>query len=153
MLDLMDNTILWWHWFILGFLLLIIEIATGTFLLLSLAISAIVVGIVALIIKIHFLLQLLAFSLLSMGVVWLWRHYFRSKSPTTIGQSMHTFETLGVVTQTIEKDQRGMVRFDTPVLGNTLWVATANETIAQDQRIEIIDIHGQLIIVQPHTNN
>ena len=40
----LNDTILWWHWIVLGFILLILEMSTGTFIMLGLGVAAIIVG-------------------------------------------------------------------------------------------------------------
>jgi len=42
----------------------------------------------------------------------------------------------------------GKVKFDKPVLGSTIWQATAKEDIATKSRVKIVQIKGQLIEVE-----
>jgi len=142
------QTIEWWYWIILGILLIILEIGTGTFIILGFGIAAILVGLLDLLFSPGFLVQITVWMLLSIAIVMLLFKYFKSQpTVSSTGQSDHGFDTHGTVTETIEKHGRGKVRFDTPVLGNTLWHATADSRLDVGQRVTIQEVSGQLIRV------
>jgi len=149
MLELLNETVLWWHWIIFGVILLILEMFTGTFLMLGLGMAAIIVGILDTLFHTSFTTDLTIWSSLSIIVVIAWFKWFK-KQPTVsnVGQSNYGLNTLGSVTQNITAHQRGKVKFDTPVLGNTTWHATANKNIDKDKRVKIVEIKGQLILVE-----
>ena len=58
-------------------------------------------------------------------------------------------DTLGTVQEDIQPHSRGKVKFDTPVLGNTLWHATSKVDIDVNTRVKIVQVNGQLIEVEP----
>jgi membrane protein implicated in regulation of membrane protease activity len=148
MLTLFIESLTWWHWIVFGCILLIVEMNTGTFIMLGLGLSAIIVGLLSFFIPLDFRIAVSIFALLSLLIIWAWKHYFKHPSSTNIGQSNHTFDTLGTAITDIPLHKRGEVRFDTPVLGTSVWFATAEESINKDTRIEIVDINGQLIVVK-----
>ena len=152
LIAILNETITWWHWIIMGTLLIIIEMSTGTFFMLTLGVSAILVGVIDLLIPISFQLQLLLWMLFSILSIIAWIKWFKDKVVSNSGQSDYRFDTLGVVTEEIHPHQRGRVRFDAPVLGNTEWQATAKMDIAEGSRIRIVEINGQLIDVAPAGN-
>ena len=148
MVEFLDANVVWWHWITLGFILLILEMNTGTFIILGLAIAAIIVGMLDFTIHMTFINQILiwiAFSLLSL---WAWKRWAKVAHVSDSGQSNYNLDTLGVVTVPIEPNSRGKVTFDTPILGNTLWTATSRQSIPKEARVKIIEIHGQLIEVE-----
>ena len=53
MLEMLDQNMLWWHWVILGFVLLVIELSTGTFFILGLAVASVMVGLLDLWFETH----------------------------------------------------------------------------------------------------
>jgi membrane protein implicated in regulation of membrane protease activity len=53
------------------------------------------------------------------------------------------------VTKAIAPHSRGTVQFDTPVLGNTSWSATADQELEVGTRVTIKEVQGQLISVIP----
>jgi membrane protein implicated in regulation of membrane protease activity len=144
----LTQTITWWYWIILGILLIILEMGTGTFIVLGFGIAAVLVGFLDLLFTPNFVIQITVWILLSVVIITLLFKYFKSQpSVSSTGQSDHGLDTLGTVTETIEKHGRGKVRFDSPVLGNTLWHATSREHLDAGQRVSIEEVNGQLIKV------
>ena len=153
MVEFLTHTVSWWHWIILGILFIILEMGTGTFITLGFGIAAVIVGLLLLIVSMNFLVQTIVWLLLSVSIIAVLFKYFK-KQPTvsSSGQSDQGLDTLGTVTETIEAYKRGRVRFDTPVLGNTEWHATADRTIEAGTRVAIKEVNGQLIKVIPLTH-
>jgi len=148
MIEILNDSIVWWHWIIVGLILIISEMATGTFITLGFGMAAIIVGAIDLIIPLGFTYQLSIWIVLSIVIVFALFKWFRSR-PTisSTGQSDYGFDTLGSVTRVIHPHKRGKVTFDTPVLGNTEWCATSKEMLTEGSRIKIIEVNGQLIEV------
>jgi len=144
----LNETILWWHWIVLGFILLILEMNTGTFVMLGLGVAAIVVGMLDITMKTSFTTEMVTWTVLSIISIWSWKKWMKTPHVSNTGQSDHSLDTLGTVTEPIHPHQRGKVTFDTPVLGNTSWHATSKEEIEKNSRIKIVEINGQLIAVE-----
>ncbi len=144
----MNETIVWWHWIVIGFILLIFEMNTGTFVMLCLGASAIVVGVLDLSIDMAFTSEILLWITLSIISLWAWKRWVKTPQVSTTGQSNHDFDVQGVVIEEILSHQRGKVTFDTPVLGNTSWQATSKEKLKVGTRIQIEEVNGQLIAVK-----
>ena len=150
MIEFLTDYITWWHWIVLGILFIILEMATGTFLTLGFGIGAIAVGLLDLMIGMSFLFQLILWIILSVATITLLFRYFKQQpTVSNTGQSNYGFDTLGTVTEAIAPHQRGKVRFDTPVLGNSSWSATADEVLKVNTRVTIKEVQGQLISVIP----
>ena len=152
MIEVLNQSVLWWHWIILGFILLILEMNTGTFLLLGLGMSAILVGIIDNIISTTFTQELSIWIVLSLINIWVWFKWFKPEHISNSGQSNYRLDTLGIVIEDIKQNQRGKVRFDRPVLGNSSWHSTSSLEILKDTRVEIVSIKGQLIEVKEYIN-
>lgn len=150
MVEYLNETVLWWHWIVLGLFLLILEMNTGTFIILGLGLAAIVVGILDLAIPMSFTTEIVIWMGLSILALWAWKKWFKVEHVSNSGQSNYSLDTLGTVIEEIEPHSRGKVTFDTPILGNTTWTATANTSISKNSRVKIVEVHGQLIEV---TNN
>ncbi len=152
MVEFLTQYITWWHWIILGILFIIIEMGTGTFITLGFGIAAIIVGLLDLIIGMNFLAQTIVWILLSVSIIAVLFKYFK-KQPTvsSSGQSNQGLDTMGTVTEDIMAHQKGRVRFDHPVLGNTEWHATSEQSITAGERVAIKEVNGQLIKVIPVT--
>jgi membrane protein implicated in regulation of membrane protease activity len=148
MLEFFINKLLWWHWIIFGLLLLIIEVFTGTFLLLGLAIGAIIVGFIGIILVLSLEMQLLLWSIISIIAIIMLFKYFKGHKRDSSGQSNYAIGIKGVVEEPIDANGRGKVKFNTPILGNTIWYATAKEDIPLLAQVQIVNVKGQLIEVE-----
>jgi inner membrane protein len=148
MIDFLNEIILWWHWIILGILLIIIELGIGTFFILGLGIGAILVGILDLLIGLSFTGAFGLWILFSLVSIIIWFKYYKETTVSTSGQSNKGFDTIGTVTKEIKANGRGEVVFDAPVLGNTSWDATSKNNIEVGTRVIIKDINGQLMVVE-----
>ena len=148
MLEFLTNELFWWHWIIFGLILLIAEIFTGTFIMLGLAIGAIVVGIADVILILSLNIKLLVWSIGSIIAIILLFKYFKNHKNYSSGQSNYAIGIKGVVEEPIEANGRGKVKFNTPILGNTIWYATAKEDIPLLANVRIVNVKGQLIEVE-----
>jgi len=147
MLEFLSTNLLWWHWMAFGLILLTLEMFSGTFLMLGLGVSAIVVGVIEVLFPMTLEIQLSIWLILSVVTIAWWFKYMRDNAVEKTGQSNYTLETQGVVTKAIEPNSRGEVKFDLPVLGNTTWIATSKERLDINSRVKIIEVKGQLIEV------
>jgi len=148
MVTLLNETVLWWHWIVIGFILLILEMNTGTFVILGLGVAAIIVGLLDFTMHLSFTSEVLMWAVLSVLSFIAWKKWAKVEHISNSGQSNYNLDTIGTVTKSIAPHSRGKVTFDTPVLGNTSWTATATQNIAKDTRVKIVEIHGQLIEVE-----
>ncbi|HFS82682.1 MAG TPA: NfeD family protein [Epsilonproteobacteria bacterium] len=150
MIAYLNDSVVWWHWIIVGLILIITEMATGTFISLGLGVAAIIVGLIILLLPMGLVYQLLLWIILSVFLITALFKWFKAQ-PTVSdsGQSAYRFDTPGTVTQAIHPHQRGKVSFDTPVLGNTDWHATSEHELPEGSRIKIVEVNGQLIEVAP----
>ena len=148
MIEFLNETVLWWHWIVLGIVLLILEMNMGTFFMLGLGVAAILVGIIDTFFNTSFTVELSIWMVLSILAIAAWFKWFREPPLTDSGQSNYRLDTLGIVMEDIQPHSRGKVTFDTPVLGNTSWHATAKVDIDKHTRVQIVQINGQLIEVE-----
>jgi len=149
MLDFLANIVLWWHWIIFGLILLILEIFTSTFIMLGLGIGAVIVGVADLIFILSLNKELFLWSIFSIIIIIILFKYFKDKSPEDkSGQSDYAIGVKGIVEEPIDANGRGKVKFNTPILGNTIWHATAKEDIPILSRVKIVKVKGQLIEVE-----
>jgi len=152
LIEFLNETVLWWHWIIFGIILLIVDMTLATFFILGLGAAAVIVGVVDLLVMTTFTQELSIWMVLAILIIAGWFKWFRQKPLTQSGQSNYRLDTLGTITQAIEPHSRGKVTFDTPVLGNTTWQATSKVALEANTRVQIVQINGQLIEVEPlHT--
>lgn len=149
MIELLSTELLWWHWIAFGIFLVTSEIFIGTFMMLGLGVAAMLVGAIDKLFNTSIEFELFLWIMLSLLSLFLWFKYLKNPNVESSGQSNYSLDTLGVVTKSISTNGRGEVKFDTPVLGNTTWFATAKESITENERIKIVQVKGQLIEVAP----
>ena len=147
MLEFLTTNLLWWHWVVLGIILITMEMFTGSFMLLGLGVAAMLVGEIANLFEISLVSQLSLWIILSLLSLGIWFRYLRDQSVERSGQSDYVLDAEGVVEQSIDPNSRGAVKFDAPILGNTRWPATAKEPIAVGSRVKITQVKGQLMEV------
>jgi len=153
LVEFLTQYVTWWHWIVLGILFIILEMAIGTFIVLGFGIAAILVGLIDLVLDINFLIQVALWILFSITIIAVSFKYFKAQpTVSSTGQSDHGFNTKGTVIEIIEAHGRGKVKFDDPVLGNTVWHASSDETLNVGERITIKEVNGQLIKVIPIPN-
>ena len=129
-----------WNWFILGVVLLALEMMVpGTFLL-WLGIAAIVVGLISRVIDWSWQLQLIAFAALSVALIPAWRRFARRvdepSDHATLNRRTEAF--VGRVF-TLEKpimDGSGVVR-----IGDTVWRVTGPDCPA-GSRVRVTRVDG-----------
>ena len=143
----LNDIVMWWHWVIVGLVLLLVEVVTMTFLFAGFAIAAFIVAVTMLLVGLPFPMQLALWSLLAVAVFLKWRSLEARKQAPDVGQSDMGLSTKGTVIEPIAPGGKGRVRFDVPVLGNSEWIATADEALEPGTRVRIVDITGQLIKV------
>ncbi len=149
LIQFLNETVLWWHWIVLGIALLIWDMTMGTFFILGLGVAAIIVGVLDIFLDLSFTVELTIWMILSILAITAWFKWFREEPVTDSGQSNYRLDTLGVVMEDIQPHSRGKVTFDTPVLGNTNWHAISKVDIDKGSRVKIVQINGQLIEVEP----
>jgi len=141
-----------WMWGVLGLALLGIEMITGTLFVLWFGVAALCMTLLVwLIPSISVSIQLLLFAILSLGSLFVWRHFYqKSEVNHRIGQAQG--EEIGLVGTIIEKvssQKNGKIQFAQGVMGSRVWVATSALTIEAGSLAEIVAIEGNTLSVKP----
>jgi hypothetical protein len=142
--------ILWWHWFVLGIVLMLLELAVPAFFLVWFGLGALIVGaLVAVYSSAPFALQVLAWTAFSLFFVWLWFKVFKPniyKSRAGMARGSLIGE-VGLVTRDIRPYEKGKVRFQKPILGDEVWESVADEEIRVGQRVRVLEVEGNTLKV------
>jgi inner membrane protein len=142
--------ILWWHWFVLGIVLMLLELAVPAFFLVWFGLGALIVGaLVAVYSSAPFALQVLAWTGFSLFFVWLWFKVFKPniyKSRAGMARGTLIGE-VGLVTRDIRPYEKGQVRFQKPILGDEVWESVADEEIRVGQRVRVLEVEGNTLKV------
>ena len=142
--------LLWWHWMVLGFALVLLELAVPTFFLVWFGVGAIVVGIALVAFPpLSFTWQILTWLACSVVFVALWFKIFKpgfhkTRSGTAKGAAIGE---VGLVTRDIRPLQKGEVRFQKPLLGSDVWESIADEEFRVGDRVRVVDVEGNIVKV------
>jgi membrane protein implicated in regulation of membrane protease activity len=142
--------ILWWHWVVLGIVLMLLELAVPAFFLIWFGLGALIVG--ALLVgyaSAPFAFQVLAWTAFSLLFIWLWFKVFKPhihKSRAGMARGSLIGE-VGLVTRDIRPYEKGQVRFQKPILGDEVWESVADEEIRVGQRVRVLEVEGNTLKV------
>ena len=143
-----------WHWFVLGVLLMLSELLLPAFAALWFGIGAIMVGILYWMFPMMgTTTQLVMWIILSVLCTLAWFKFIKplSTDKTKAGLSREaTIGQIGMVIQTNLEHDQIKVRFPMPVLGSDEWNCRTTSPVQVGDRIRVIDILGNDLVVQPH---
>ena len=146
-----------WHWFVLGILLILSELILPAFAALWFGIAAIVVSILYwLFPSMSFTFQIVCWIVLSIICTVVWFKFVKPLSidKTKAGLSREaTIGQIGMVIQTGLHHEQILVRFPMPVLGSDEWNCRSTAPVQVGDRVRVIDILGNDLVVQPHSNS
>ncbi len=135
-----------WNWFILGVVLLILEVLVpGTFML-WLGLSAIAVGVIALAIVMSWQVQIILFAILAIGSVFLWRRMAGGRYEANTPVLNRRGDAFVGRVFTLEKpivDGRGSIR-----AGDGVWLIQGQDLPA-GARVKVVSSDGGALAVVP----
>lgn len=144
-----------WHWFVLGILLILSELILPAFAAIWFGIAAIAVCILYLLFPwMSFTVQIICWIVLSIACTVLWFKFIKPLSIDKTKAGMPREATIGqtgMVIQTGLAHDQIRVRFPMPVLGSDEWNCRTLSPVQVGDRIRVIDILGNDLVVQPHT--
>ncbi|QID19791.1 NfeD family protein [Nitrogeniibacter mangrovi] len=140
----------WWHWIVLGIVLMLVELAVPAFFVIWFGLGALLVGLGLLLMPaLSVTAQVVLWTGASVAMTVLWFRVFRSDRPSTrSGNSASAIGEIGLVTTAVAPFQPGQVRFQKPVLGAEQWQCRADEPIAAGDRVRVVSIEGNYVQVQ-----
>jgi len=142
---------LWWHWVVLGIVLLLLELAVPAFFLVWFGLGALIVGVALLAVPaLSFAWQVLVWIVCSLAFIWLWFKVFKpGLYKTRAGMSKGAVVgEIGLVIRDIRPFEKGQIRFQKPVLGDEVWESIADEEIKTGERVKVLDVEGNILKVR-----
>lgn len=143
--------VVFWHWWVLGVVLLVLEMmAPGAFFL-WMAVATAVVGVVVLVMPdLAFEYQILIFAVLSVASIVTWRIYLKN-NPTETEEPLLNKRGAQYVGRTfvLEQDMplgRGKIHVD-----DTTWRAVCDlgDDLPSGSRVKVVDVDGTTLKVEP----
>lgn len=146
-----------WHWFVLGIVLMLMELIVPTFAIIWFGIAAIMVSVLAWIFPwMGLATQLVTWTIFSILCTVLWFKFIKplSTDKTTAGLPREaTIGQIGMVIQTDLNHEQIKVRFSLPLLGADEWLCRTTSPVQVGDRVIVIDILGNDLLVQPHRSS
>jgi membrane protein implicated in regulation of membrane protease activity len=145
--------VLWWHWIVLGFLLMAAEIFVPSFTIFWAGLAALVVGGLAALFS-GFTLpgQIALWAALSALLVGGWFAWInpRLRDRTTAGMAKEAISgKSGLVVEANAEGTRGKVRFVVPIMGADEWPFLCEEGgVRQGDRVVAYDHSGNTLMVR-----
>ena len=127
--------------------------ATGTFYVLWFGVAAIILAILTwLVPDLNVSTQLILFSVLSIGALFIWRNYYKKTSVDhRVGQSQgEEIGRIGTIIVPISAAQTGRIQFTQGVMGSREWDAVSSEAIEIGRQAEVIAVEGNSLRVKAH---
>ncbi len=140
-----------WHWLVLGFVLLIVEMFVPTFASLWFGAAAIIVAALTWLLPIGLSVQIVIWLVLSAVFLVVWFKFIKplsvDRTKAGLGGSVIVGET-GMIVLQPQPDRAGVVRFSVPIVGAAEWMCrTRGEVVAVGDRVVVTDIVGNELIV------
>ncbi len=141
--------LLWWHWIVLGLVLVALEMLTPTFFLLWFGLGALLTGLLVALVPLGFTTQLLIWSATSVAMTFGWMRFFRNPDRSRAGMAKEgVLGTVGLITKPVTETLPGEIIFQRPVLGADRWPIVADSPIPSGVRARVVDVLGQTLKVE-----
>ncbi len=139
----------WWHWTVLGLVLVMSELVLTSFVLIWFGLGAVLVGLALLMLPaLSLTTQLACWLAASLLMVWLWFKVFKPhQHKTRVGMADSMIGEIGLLTRDCEPFQQGEVRFQRPVLGAEVWPCLSDEPLQAGMRVKLKAVEGVLLRV------
>jgi len=147
----MGFEIVYWHWLVLGMVLMMFEIVLPSFIALWFGAGALLVGLLLLVFpELVLEVQILIWITASVIFTWFWFKYLKPKSIDKTKAGLSREAIVGqigqVISQPLEK-KRGQLRFSIPILGSEEWSFICDQDVEPGDRVVVRDVSGNTLIV------
>ena len=150
----MELGIAYWHWLVLGMLLIVAEIFVPSFTIFWFGLGAVLVSaFVWFLPDMALSWQLFIWAVASSVFTLLWFKLFRPLMTDRTKAGISREAILGEIGQVIKvpvESKDGAVRFTTPLLGSDEWAFICEEKVDAGDRVRVKDISGNTLIVEKH---
>ena len=143
-------SISWWHWLVLGMILIGLELVVPSFTIIWFGLGAVLVSIVLAVFPGYSLsAQILTWTVASVLFTLAWFRFFNPRTNrTSAGSSKVAIGEIGLVIGAAEPYAKGVVKFQLPLLGADEWPCMADESLAVGDRVRVVDVEGHVLKVE-----
>lgn len=147
----MEFELLYWHWIVLGVILMLSEIFLGSFFIFWFGAAALSVGFAMLVIPgMSAAAQLITWAFSSTVFAIGWFKFIKPLSVDRTKAGLSRESLLGEIGQVLDPpngDRFGKLRFPAPILGSDEWLIISQDELAIGDRVSVIDLSGNSLIV------
>jgi len=147
----MDFAFLYWHWIVFGIVLMLAEMFLVSFFILWFGAAAVLIG------GLLFFMpglspawQVFLWTVLSCTLAFAWFKYLKPLSIDRTKAGLSRERIVGEIGQVLSPpngERRGTLRFPAPILGSDEWLFISQEALAIGDRVKVIDVSGNSLIV------
>lgn len=138
------GSLFWWHWVIIGVVLILLELIVPSFTIFWFGLGAVVTGLLlAALPQMSLALQLLVFSLSSIAFTFIWFRVFaqRKKVKPLMGDEQQAIGQTGIAaTRALIPGELGRISFSVPVLGRESWMYLSDEPVETGNRVRVVAV-------------
>ena len=150
----MDFQLLYWHWLVIGMLLIIGEIFVTSFTMFWFGLGGLVVALVlglapGLSLTWQLLIWAVSSAVFTLLLFKLVRPRMKDRTTAGIARESAIGES-GQVIKAPAEGRRGVVRFTTPLLGSDEWPFICETPVEAGNRVFVKDISGNTLVVEYH---
>jgi len=143
---------LYWHWIILGILLILFELVIPSFTAMWFGMAAVVVGaILWLAPDVAGSYQVLIWTALSAALTFFWFRVFKPKKRHHHALKEEVEGETGLVATLAYGNRPGIVRFSSPLLDEDEWPYRSEVVLEVGQQIQVLDVEDNILIVTKHS--
>lgn len=143
--------LLWWHWAVLGFGLIVAELVLPSFVIVWFGLGALLVSLaLSLAPEMPLVGQILLWTVSSIIMVVLWFRVFkRGHHKILVGRSSaQLVGEIGMIAEAVAPFRNGKVRFQKPLVGSDLWDCIADHEIPVGARVRVEAVEGNIVTVK-----
>jgi len=142
--------LLWWHWLILGMVLIGLELIVPSFTIIWFGLGAVLVSIILAISPGYSpAAQILTWTVASALCTLACLRFFKPRTnKTSAGASKGAvIGEIGLVTRAAEPHGKGVVKFQLPLLGADEWPCISGKSLEVGDRVRVIEVEGDVMRV------
>lgn len=141
--------LLWWHWLVLGMVLIGLELIVPSFTIIWFGLGAVLVSMLLAISPGYSLAaQILTWTVASALCTLAWFRFFNLRTKTSAGSSKGAvIGEIGLVIRGAEPYAKGVVKFQLPLLGADEWPCMADESLVVGDRVRVVEVEGHVLKV------
>jgi len=148
----MEINVYYWHWLVLGMVLIMAEIFIPSFTILWFGLGGVLVAVLLFFFAdMEFSWQLFIWAMASCGFTLMWfkliRPMMTDRTKAGIAREAAVGETGQVIREPFD-ERRGVVRFTTPLLGSDEWPFICDGSVSTGDRVSVADFSGNTLIVK-----